>query len=39
LGLGGAKRIDLRVSSRTLIDGLDRASAAAQVLEAPAGRS
>jgi cell division protein FtsQ len=39
LGLGGAKRIDLRVSARTLIDGLDRTSAATHVPEAPDGRS
>lgn len=39
LGLGGARRIDLRVSTRTLIDGLDRTSTAAQVSEAPDGRS
>jgi cell division protein FtsQ len=39
LGLGGAKRIDLRVSSRTLIDGLDRTSTAARVPALPDGRS
>jgi cell division protein FtsQ len=38
LGLGGATRIDLRVASRILIDGLDRTSTA-HVSEAPDGRS
>jgi cell division protein FtsQ len=39
LGLGGAKRIDLRVSTRTLIDGLDRTSTAAHGPDVPDGRS
>jgi cell division protein FtsQ len=39
LGLGGAKRIDLRVSIRTLIDGLDRTSTAAHVPDLPGERS
>jgi cell division protein FtsQ len=39
LGLGGAKRIDLRVATRTLVDGLHHPSTAARVPEAPEGRS
>jgi hypothetical protein len=39
LGLGGARRIDLRVSTRTLIDGLDRTSTAAHGPDVPDGRS
>jgi cell division protein FtsQ len=39
LGLGSARRIDLRVSGRTLIDGLDRTSTAAHVPDLPGGRS
>jgi cell division protein FtsQ len=39
LGLGGARRIDLRAPARTLIDGLDQTSTAARVPEAPEGRS
>jgi cell division protein FtsQ len=39
LGLGGARRIDLRVSTRTLIEGLDGLSTAAHGPDAPEGRS
>jgi cell division protein FtsQ len=39
LGLGGARRIDLRASNRTLIDGLDRTSAATHGPDSPDGRS
>lgn len=39
LGLGDARRIDLRVSTRTLIQGLDRTGTAAHVGEAPEERS
>jgi cell division protein FtsQ len=39
LGLGGAKLIDLRVDTRTLVDGLHPPSTAARVQEAPEGRT
>jgi cell division protein FtsQ len=39
LGLGGARRIDLRVSTRTLIDGLDRSGVATHAPDLPDGRS
>jgi cell division protein FtsQ len=39
LGLGGAKRIDLRVSTRTLVDGLDGPGTTAHAPDVPEGRS
>jgi cell division protein FtsQ len=39
LGLGGARRIDLRVSTRTLVGGLDRPSTAAHTPDVPERRS